>query len=148
MFWKRRLDKEGKHEVVDILERKEQPLTKVELTIIEEQEERRKIEEYNKKVANDSRVDGERVVEGINDINYKLNSDVSWHRELVNRFLEPLYYAVVTGKTYRDRERKFTRAELDEIAKHFTQKGFKVRIVPEDSWYHEHVEVFIRWHEY
>ena|SRR5699024_4572839 len=122
-------------------------LTKAELAVIEEQKERQRTKEHNLEIANRPSIDEKNVIEGINNINFKLNSDTPWHRELVNRFSKPLYYAVVTEKRSTHENRRFTRAELDKIANHFREQGFKVRVVPEDSWYHEHVEVFIGWYD-
>ena len=126
--------------------KQEQPLTRMEMSITEEKEREKEIENYNFSVAYKSKVDESKVIKGIQEINRKLDSDSILGRELVNRGLQPLYYAVVVGKDSQLRnKREYSKAELKQIAEHFTEKGFKVRIVPEDGWRHEHVEVFVAW---
>ena len=128
--------------------KREQPLTRMEMSIAEEKEKKKEVEAYNFSVAYNSKVDENKVIKGIQEINRKLDSDSILGRELVNRALQPLYYAVTVGNDSQlMHKREYSKAELKQITEHFTEKGFKVRIVPEDGWRHEHVEVFVAWHD-
>lgn len=126
--------------------KQEQPLTRMEMSIAEEKEKKKEVEDYNFSVAYKSKVDESKVIKGIQEINRKLDSNSILDRELVNRSLQPLYYAVTVGNDSQlIHKREYSKAELKQIAEHFTKKGFKVSIVPEDGWRHEHVEVFVTW---
>lgn len=126
--------------------KQEQPLTRMEMSIAEEKEKEKEIESFNFSVAYKSKVDESKAIKGIQEISRKLDSDSILDRELVNRGLQPLYYAVTVGNDSQLRhKREYSKAELKQIAEHFAEKGFKVSIVPEDGWRHEHVEVFVAW---
>ena len=116
------------------------PLTQIEVSLTEAEVMREHISKENETRASTSLIRAQRVFDGIDVINNKLNSN---NIALAESDAESRTHAVTLDKTYIDDITKYSMSELELIKNHFADKGFVARIRC-GTITHPYVEVLVK----
>ena len=101
------------------------PLTKIEVSLTEAEVMRDRISKENETRASTSLIRAQRVFDGIEVINNKLNSS---NIALAESDSESRTHTITLDKTYIDDIAKYSMSELELIKNHFADKGFVTNI--------------------
>lgn len=116
------------------------PLTRIEVSLTEADAMRDCISKENEKRASTSLIRAQRVFDGIDMINNKLNSS---NIALAESDAESRSHVVTLDKVYLDDIAKYSMSELELIKNHFVDKGF-VANIRYGAITHPHVEVLVK----
>lgn len=116
------------------------PLTQIEVSLTEAELIRDSISKENETRASSSLIRTQRVFQGIDVINSKLNSnDIT----LAESDAESRTHVVTLDKVYLDDIAKYSMSELELIKNHFVDKGF-VTNIRYGAITHPYVEVLVK----
>ena len=116
------------------------PLTQIEVSLTEAEFMRDRISKENETRASSSLIRTQRVFQGIDVINNKLNSS---NIALAESDAESRTHTVTLDKTYLDDITKYSMSELELIKNHFVDKGFVVHIRC-GAITHPYVEILVK----
>ena len=134
---------ENKHPVPDACDQQNapsRPLTQIEVSITEAELMRDRISKENETRASTSLIRAQRVFNGIDVINNKLNSS---NIALAESDAESHTHTVTLDKTYIDDITKYSMSELELIKNHFVDKGF-VANIRHGAITHPYVEILVK----
>lgn len=116
------------------------PLTKIEVSLTEAEAMRDRISKENETRASTSLIRAQRVFNGIDVINNKLNSS---NIALAESDAESHTHTVTLDRTYIDDITKYSMSELELIKNHFADKGF-VANIRHGAITHPYVEILVK----